>query len=195
MNGFYDQYGEIFYINTVNIMMDNLYDVFLHELPEKAKILDAGCGSGRDAYAFKNRGYEVEAMDASKKMVFLSSHLLDQKVHQLTFQEMAFEEVFDGIWACASLLHVPTTEFPVTLKNLSHALKPKGLLYASFKYGHFEGERHERYLNDFDEEKFNALACEQYGLKTIKMWKTEDQREERSGDLWLNVFLLKEPLK
>lgn len=191
MNDFYDKYGEIFYINTVNAQMDELYEHFLKELPEGARILDAGCGSGRDAFAFKNMGYAVEALDASEKMVFLSSHLIEQEVHHMTFQEMIFDDMFDGIWACASLLHVPTEEMPEVLQKFNNALKPKGVLYATFKYGTFEGERHERFFNDFDETKFKALNCEQFGFRSMRMWKTEDIREERAGDWWLNVLLFK----
>lgn len=193
MNQFYNTYGEIFYISTVNIKMTELYTPFLKDLPDGARILDAGCGSGRDAFEFKKMGYEVEAMDASDKMVFLSTHLLEQKVYHMTFQEMVFEEPFDGIWACASLLHVPTQEMGVVLKNISNSLKPSGILFATFKYGDFEGERHERYFNDFNESKFTALNCGQFGLKCLTMWKTEDAREERAGEWWLNVLLSKQP--
>lgn len=192
MSQFYNQYGEIFYINTINIKMEDLYEPFLKLLPENGRILDAGCGSGRDAFAFKNLGYQVEAMDAAEKMVFLSSHLLEQKVHHMTFQEMAFDEPFEGVWACASLLHVPSEDMQKVLTNLNKVLKPGGVLYATFKYGTFEGERHERFFNDYDEEKFATLDCKSYGFETIKLWKAPDLREEHENEWWLNVLLMKQ---
>lgn len=189
MSGYYDKYSEIFYINTVNVNMGALYEIFLKELPENAKVLDAGCGSGRDAYAFKNMGYQVEAIDASEKMVFLSSHLLNQPVYKMTFQDMNFENEFDAIWACASLLHVSGEDMPLVFENLNKALKQGGILYATFKYGTYEGERHERFFNDFDEAKFRQLNCEKYGFQVMKMWKTLDKREGHENEWWLNIML------
>lgn len=92
---------------TVNLDVDVLYKPFLQLLPPKARILDAGCGAGRDLKAFAEAGYVVLVMDASPQMVATAATFRQQKVIQKRFQEIAWVEEFDGIWACASLLHVP----------------------------------------------------------------------------------------
>ena len=100
---FYDeQYAE----STVHLNMQKFYDRFEKYLPEGASVLDAGCGSGRDSKHFMERGYTVTAFDASETMCECASKLTGQEVRKLTFQEMDYHDCFDGIWACASLLHV-----------------------------------------------------------------------------------------
>jgi 2-polyprenyl-3-methyl-5-hydroxy-6-metoxy-1,4-benzoquinol methylase len=90
--------------------MERNYRPFLALLKPGARILDAGCGSGRDLKAFSERGYQVVGLDASELMVRLAREHSDQQVHHLAFQEVTYKEEFDGIWACASLLHVPWRE-------------------------------------------------------------------------------------
>src|ERR687885_194185 len=135
---FYNEHAQDFYHRTVNVDMRELYAPFLALLPAGAHILDAGCGSGRDSLYFKQHGYQVTALDASAELVKLSSQLLQQPVLHLTFQEVDFDERFDGIWACASLLHVPRIEIDDVLRRLTKALKPGAILFTSFKNGNTE---------------------------------------------------------
>ena len=101
-----------FFADTVDVDMTPLYRCFLPLLPEQAHVLDAGCGSGRDALAFAKLGYRVTAFDASPALVALAESHLRRPVQCLHFQDIAWRETFDGIWACASLLHVPAAELP-----------------------------------------------------------------------------------
>ena len=129
---FYDeQYAE----STAHLDMQKLYDRFEKYLSEGASVLDAGCGSGRDSKHFIEKGYTVTAFDASGIMCEYASKLTGQEVRKLTFQEMDYQDCFDGIWACASLLHVPEDELVSVIKKVIVALKPGGVLYASWKYG------------------------------------------------------------
>ena len=132
---FYDEHADEFYAGTVGADIGELYDAFLPLLPDGARILDAGCGSGRDSRAFLDRGYEVTAFDASAALVEKASALLGRPVRRLTFQEMDYTEAFEGVWACASLLHVPRAEFDAVLARLARALVPGGVAFLSFKYG------------------------------------------------------------
>ena len=91
---------------------------FLIHVPAGGDILDAGCGSGRDALAFHRAGYRVTAFDASPEMCRMARQYTDLPVIQMTFQEMTWRSAFDGIWACASLLHVPQVELPDVLGTL-----------------------------------------------------------------------------
>ena len=187
MSNYYNENAKIFFEGTVQSDMSSNYTDFLSKLPEGSHILDAGCGSGRDSKNFIDLGYEVTAIDASEAMCTLASEYIHQPVKQMKFQEIDFKEDFDGIWACASLLHVPSHELPEVLQRLRRALKPQGILYASFKYGEFEGERNGRYFHDLNEEKAEAFFVEE-GFKISKMWLTGDVRVGRENEKWLNIL-------
>ncbi|MBY5923386.1 class I SAM-dependent methyltransferase [Ferrimonas balearica] len=187
---FYNQNADNFFENTVNVDMSALYDEFTQHLPEGAKILDAGCGSGRDSKAFVDMGYDVTAIDASAEMVRRATTHAGIKVHQLRFDEIPWTETFDGIWSCASLLHVKRRELPKTLETIANALKPNGSWYASFKYGNSEREKEGRHFTDLDEAQFAELIDDLPGIEIAKVWITVDKRPDRD-ERWLNVMLRK----
>lgn len=135
---YYNINAQSFYDRTINADLSHFHTKFLDFLPEKAHVLDAGCGSGRDAKYFQSQGYNVTAFDASEEMVRLSTKETNQPTLHLHFQDLTFKEVFDGVWANASLLHVPYLETKKIYTNIYNALKPGGIFYASYKYG----ERH-----------------------------------------------------
>lgn len=120
-------------------------------------------------------------------MCELASEYSGVNVRHMQFQEIEFTDEFDGIWASASLLHVPSTEIDHVLEKLKTALKEDGTLYASFKLGDFEGERNGRYFNDFTE----STGCELFeknGFKIIKTWLTNDARLNRQDEKWVNIL-------
>ena len=106
---------------------------FMNLLPLPARILDLGCGGGHDGRAFRDAGFQVTAVDASTEMATFASARIDQKVIVRSFQDLTFTEEFDGVWASASLLHVPSEELPDVLRRVRCSLRRGGLLYASFK--------------------------------------------------------------
>ncbi len=185
---FYNQNATEFFVGTVAADMTQNYAPFLECLPKGEKILDAGCGLGRDSLAFKKLGYEVTAIDGSKELCKLASEYIGQEVKHMQFQELDFENEFDGIWACATLLHVPSEELPEVIERLVKALKKDGVLYASFKCGDFEGERKGRYFYDLTEEKAGELFTVS-GLKVEEMWITRDVREGRGDEKWVNLVV------
>ena len=135
---YYNMHADDFFKGSVDADMSEWRNRFIKYLPDGGRVLDAGCGSGRDSKAFIMQGYSVVAMDASGEMCLRASELLGQEVWQMRFDEMSFDDEFDGVWACASLLHVPISEMADVLKKIKHGLRPEGIFYASFKYG--EGE-------------------------------------------------------
>ena len=187
---YYDLKAQEFFDDTVNADMTSHYSEFLKKLPENARILDAGCGSGRDAKYFKESGYEVTAIDGSAEMCKLASELIGDNVLNILFQEIDFEDEFDGIWASASLLHVPSDEIGDVLQRLKKSLKENGVFYASFKYGDFEGERNGRYFNDLDEVTSRKLF-EKEDFEVIKTWITSDSRKGRESERWVNILVKK----
>lgn len=186
---YYDQHAEPFFDETVRVDMSSLYCRFLPRLPEPAAILDAGCGSGRDAQAFSRLGHAVTAFDASPALVTLAERHFGKPVHCLRFHDITWQHAFDGIWACASLLHVPLAELTEVVQRLRNALKSDGILYASFKYGSGEREHQGRRFTDLDEPGLAALLAEVPGLAEVETWITGDLRPGREAERWLNTLL------
>lgn len=189
MENYYDNHAKEFFDGTVNADMSENYSDFL-SLVKTGRILDAGCGSGRDSLAFSQKGYEVVAIDASLELCKLASEYLGFEVLNMKFQDMDFKEEFDGIWAASSLLHVPTNELPDVLIKFRDSLKEGGVMHASFKYGDFEGERNGRYFVDLDEVSSRELF-EEAGFEVLKIWTTNDVRKGREHELWLNILVQK----
>jgi len=189
---YYNARAKEFFDETVNLDMGAAYEAFLKLLPKGGKILDAGCGSGRDSLYFKKKGYDVVAFDSSGAMVKLASDFIGSHVLHMTFDDVAFTEAFDGVWACASLLHVPKSRMEAVMYKLALALKRGGVLYASFKYGDREEIRRDRHFSDYTESEFQILANKIASLSIIKHWKTADARPNRQDEYWFNVLLRKE---
>lgn len=186
---YYDENAKEFFDGTVNADMSSHHEEFLKLIPKNSHVLDCGCGSGRDAKIFKSLGYEVTAIDGSLEMCRLASEFSGVNVKHMQFQEIEFDDEFDGIWASASLLHVPSSEIDDVLNRLKQSLKEDGIFYASFKLGDFEGERNGRYFNDLTESSAIELF-EKNGFEIIKTWLTDDSRPERD-DRWVNILVKK----
>lgn len=187
---YYQDNAQTFFDGTVNVDMSSLYETFNKHLAPGARVLDAGCGSGRDAKAFLEMGYQVEAFDASPAMVELAREHTGLPVQLMTFADVDWKEEFDGIWCCASLLHVPAVELPEMMRRLADALKPGGVWYVSFKYGDGEREVDGRRFTDMNKMELEILLKTVAWMKIAKMWTTRDQRPE-NNEFWLNGILRK----
>lgn len=191
---YYEANAKQVYDGTVKINMTLLYSPFLTYMPSYAAILDAGCGSGRDTLFFSKRGYRVTAFDYSPILVKMASKLTGQEVLNLSFQDLGFENQFNGVWACSSLMHVPSNELRDIIHRLSRSLKVDGVMYASFKYGAGEHIRNGRFFVDLDEAGFNGLIEWHRELSMIRCWKSSDLRPGRQNEKWLNVLVRKNKL-
>lgn len=190
---YYNNNAQTFSDSTLNVDMSALYAEFLPLIPKHGHILDAGCGSARDAMYFKQQGFTVSAFDASPALAKLASNYLQQAVEVKTFQQLNCTNKYDGIWCCASLLHVPKNELPEVFLKLQNALKPNGVLYVSFKYGMQERVHNGREFTDLNEDGLTALIAGHTELKILKQWQTVDQRPERESEVWLNALIKAAP--
>lgn len=184
---YYNQYADEFTQATLSVDMENLYRPFLAELPEGAYILDVGCGSGRDILAFKNKGYQVDAIDYSEELVKKASRLTGIPIKLKSFYEVDDYEAYDGIWACASLLHCERDRLIEVVGKLVNALKQNGVLYMSFKYGDSDREKDGRQFTDLNGAQAEVLLNQFEKVKQLKQWITIDQRPNRS-EKWLNLI-------
>ena len=182
------------YYETVAVDMGRLYKRFLAYVPSGAIILDAGCGSGRDALAFKRRGYPVYAFDASEALAHKASELLGQPVARQSFEQFDEAARYGGIWACASLLHLPEQRLPDAFKRLWSALLPGGVLYCSFKFGDGERMKDGRHFTDANEARVQQWTQHLHDCEKKQSWMTEDQRPGRE-ERWLNFLLFKAAVK
>jgi len=188
---YYNNHAEEFYKNTVDVEFAAMQKKFLLKLENGSCILDFGCGSGRDTKYFLEQGYVVEAIDGSAELCRLAGEYTGIKVKKMLFQELAEVDRYDGIWACSSILHLPADELADVMRKMAVALKEDGIIYTSFKYGIFSGERNGRFFTDMTEESFAEFLRKVEGLEVEEQWTTLDVRPGRGEEKWLNLILRK----
>lgn len=195
-NDFYREHLQDFCASTVELDVSELYARFIAQLPKEGevRVLDFGCGAGRDVKAFKEMGFEVDAIDASPELCEVATRYSGVQVRCMRFMDLNEKSLYSGIWACASLLHASSKELPIILDKMCLALKPDGVINMSFKYGDFEGERDGRFFLDMTEERMMSFLKTVPELELVDIWKSEDVRPDRRV-IWLNVLVRKESAK
>ncbi len=188
---YYNNKADQFFDTTVSVNFSYIQNKFLARVKPAGRILDLGCGSGRDSRAFLERGYEVVAVDGSRELAKIAGAYIGQKVIVADFREFEPEGTFDGIWACASLLHLLREEIAAVMRRMAAHLAESGCFYASFKYGAFQGERNGRYFTDMTEESFRELLEGVPGLVIEECFSSGDVRAGRESERWLNVMMRK----
>jgi SAM-dependent methyltransferase len=190
--GYYDTHAQEYCEWTSQLDLNEVYERFLKELAPGAHILDAGCGSGRDTKVFLARGYRVTAIEASTELARLATAFTHHPCEILFFQDMVFQDEFDGIWACASLLHIPKSDVEDVVARFVRALKSGGISYISLKEG--DGERvaeDGRFFSDYTAESFRKVVAQFRQLYELEFWKTEDVGSHAHRQPWLNFLIRK----
>ena len=188
---YYNKYAAKVYEDTVDQDMNEIMQEFLSQLESGSTILDLGCGSGRDSLILHELGYDVTPLDASEEMCKLAEIHTGIDVLQMKYEDMEFEYVFDGIWACAALVHIPKKQLSAILEKLSKALKEDGVLYMSVKLGDFEGFMGERFLSYYTKHTVEDILNEVSLFDIVNIWETQDVRSNHSDTKWINVLLKK----
>lgn len=190
----YNRNAELYDKNANRCNPRNDLSTFLSQIPSGGKVLDAGCGNGRDMETFQKMGYEVAGFDASKEMCRISRARLngDADVRHMRFSEFVDEPgTWDGIWAMASLVHTDPRELPDVVESLRRSLKPGGTLFAALKYGESndiapDGRRMMRFNEDTIREAF-------IGSGDLRISKREALNSAGEKDIWLNIMFTKAP--
>lgn len=187
---YYDKNADTFVESTLQADMRDIYQRFEELISDRGRILDLGCGSGRDSRYFSQKGYKVLSMDASIEMCNRTRKIAKTPIVHGYAEEMDFDEEFDAIWACASLLHIESSKMQCVMSKIERALKPGGVLYASWKYGDgakYVDERFYQYETLDSVEKYIANASR---MKVYNIWMTEDVRKS-SNQKWINLLAKK----
>ena len=188
---YYNQNADMFAQGTRLVDFTVVQERFRKMLPVGSRILDFGCGSGRDTKYFLEKGYRVEATDGSSELCKLASVFAGIEVKEMLFQDLDVSGKYEGIWACSSILHLSKKELLPVIRKMCDALKDNGVIYTSFKYGDFEGERNGRYFTDFTEDTFDKFIKVIPELTIEEEWITSDVRPGRGEEKWLNLILRK----
>lgn len=188
---YYNKNAGSFVDSTLDVDFTETQDKFLKSLNGN-RILDFGCGSGRDTKYFLDLGYDVSAIDGSEELCKIASDYTGIEVKHMYFQELEEQEIYDGIWACSSILHLSKSDLKDVFVKMVKALKTNGIIYTSFKYGDFEGERNGRFFTDFTIESFRDYIDDIDGLSIADHWITGDVRPGRGEEKWLNLILQKD---
>ena len=188
---YYNLNAKNFIESTQNADMHMAQEKFLQLLLGSASILDFGCGSGRDTKYFLEKGYQVVATDGSAELCRLAGSFTGIEVKEMLFQELNEIGVYEGIWACSSILHLPKQELLPVIQKMCNALKDNGVIYTSFKDSNFEGERNGRYFTDFMEDTFREFIKVIPELTIEEEWITSDVRPGRGEEKWINLILRK----
>ena len=188
---YYNENVSKFVNDTQDVVFCATQDLFLSYLNEGDSILDFGCGSGRDTKYFLSKGYKVDATDGSEEICKVASDYTGINVKCLMFNGLDEIGKYDGIWACASILHLDRDDLIDVFHRIARALKDNGILYTSFKYSEFEGMRNGRYFTDFTIESFNEFQTNIPEFIIEKKWITSDVRAGREDEKWLNLIMRK----
>ena len=164
-----------------------LRGAFTAELAPGAHVLDLGSGSGRDALAFEAAGFSVTALEPSEALARKVAAVIRGEVLRMPVGALDVDARFDGVWACASLLHVPRSETPDALARVLRSLVPGGVFYASYKRGEAERWEAGRFFNDQTAESLDALLVGA-GFERLRLWETRDARPDRADTFWVNAL-------
>ena len=188
---FYDTNAEVYAEQTRGIDLAHLYKPFLSALPPGSRILDVGCGAGRDLKHFVEEGFEAVGVDPSEKLSAIASEFSGCQVLVSSVLDLSFNQEFDGAWACASLIHLPRRHFPSALGKIFLSLRQRGVLFISMQIGNGEIVTEDgRFIARYTSEELSD-AIEQAGFELVNAWITPDSLPGRQSVVWVNAIARK----
>ncbi len=188
---YYERNAAMYAEQTSRADLSHLYAPFLALLPPAARILDVGCGGGRDLKAFRQRGFDPVGIDPSPALVEIARRYSGAEALVGKVEDLQLSDAFDGVWACASLLHLPRRVFPEALRRIHSALVGGGVLFLSVQSGAGDlvGEDG-RFFARYDSSALR-LALKDANFQLLRIWDSEDSLPGRAALTWLNLLAKK----
>lgn len=188
---YYEENSKSYFYTTYYNLPESLYKHFLSYIPEGGSIIDLGCGSGRDSKYFFEHKYLVEALDESTELCKIVKENLAIKVINDSIQNWEPENMYNGIWACASLLHLKIEDLFNSFNKIVKCIKENGVIFVSVKSGIETGYQPDgRYYTNFTEDLLENILRENQRLHLEKLWYTNDIYN-RYDFKWMNFILKK----
>ena len=188
---YYNNNAVAYFESTSQVHLEELYERFLRYIPPGGSIMDLGCGSGRDVKWFIDHGYDAYGLDASEQLTRIACKRLQIPLELGAIEDWFAEDPFDGLWCCASIMHLDEEDIEQFFSNLKSNLKPGGVLFMSVKSGIATGtDSCGRYFKDFEESYIHELLAGHPELSLKELWYTEDKLS-RDKFRWLNVLIMR----
>lgn len=190
---YYNKNAQLYCEQTLVGNLNENYERFLSRLPSKAYILDFDCGSGRDSKYFLDNGYNVKAIDGAIEMCKLASKYINREVECMKFEELDDENIYDGIWACSSILHIEKEKLAEIFTKMINALKDNGVIYTSFKIGTGYEVKEGKYYNFLTKEEMEeTLKKTGKNVKIIDYFETlPSTKRNAQNTIWGNFIIKK----
>lgn len=188
---YYNDNAQAFMDNTFDIDMMETINIFAKTIPFQGKVLDVGCGSGRDTQQFLKLGFDVTAFDISEKLALLASEKINHPVLHMDMNDMPWENEFDGVWALASLLHLEKIDIPNAIEKCLKTLKENGVFFTSFKMGKGEAvDDKGRHFSYFTIEELTHLLGELPNVANFKVQQSATKDALGRDVNWINLEII-----
>lgn len=188
---FYDENAEQYARQTAQADLSELYARFLPLIPPRGRILDLGCGGGRDLRQFKIRGFDCVGIDPASRLAQIAREHSGCEILVGRAEELRFVDEFDGVWACASLLHLNRANLPVAIRRICKALKVSGVLFLSMQEGTSDSVSTDgRFYARYTAAELKEIVGSG-GLTVREQWTTQDTLPGRGEMRWLNMIAVK----
>ncbi|MBI6818436.1 class I SAM-dependent methyltransferase [Pseudomonas syringae] len=188
---FYNKNSERYDQSTFNLKLETPWLEFTSRLRPNARILDVGCGSGRDMRHFIDLGYYVEGLEPSREMAKLARSRTGAIIHEISAEQIDFNNQFDGVWACASLLHIDRSSMEHTFNSIMETLKQSGVFYFSLKPGGGTIRKEDgRLFANYTKSEIEELVSARPDINSFVSWESLDALHSRNTT-WLNFIVTK----
>lgn len=188
---FYNQNSEGYDQATFNLKLEVPWIEFTSRIKPNGRILDVGCGPGRDIRHFLDLGYYVEGVEPSRELAKIARSRTGAVIHEIAAEQISFNNQFDGVWACASLLHVDRSNMEEAYNSIMRSLKQLGVFYFSLKSGVGIVRKEDgRLFSNYSFDEIEELVTARFDTKSFVFWESPDALNTRNTR-WLNFIVVK----